>query len=104
MRKLTLASLLLLLATPAYADAIDGAWCREPALRLMISGPTIVTPRGARLQGNYDRHNFSYVIPAGEPNAGATMQMHLLGEELMQSRIGESGAIDSWRRCGPPVS
>ena len=104
MRTLSLATLLLLLAAPAYADAIDGAWCREPALRVMINGTSIVTPAGTRMQGNYDRHNFSYVIPTGEPGAGATVQMRLLGEELMQSRTGESGATESWRRCGPPVS
>ena len=104
MRKLSLATLLLLLAAPAYADAIDGAWCREPALRVMINGPSIVTPGGTRMQGSYDRHGFTYVVPAGEAGAGTTIEMRLLGEHAMQSRSGGSSAIEDWQRCGPATS
>ena len=94
---------LCLFATPALADSIDGAWCR-PGLRLVINGPTIVTPGGTRMSGTYDRHGFSYVVPAGEPGAGKTVDMRLLGEHDMQSRVGADGAVDDWRRCGPATS
>jgi hypothetical protein len=91
-------------AHSARADAIDGAWCKDPSLRLMINGPTIVTPAGTRMQGDYSRHAFVYVVPAGEPGAGVTVQMRLLSEETMQSRNGESAPVETWHRCGPPVS
>ncbi len=92
-----------LAAGPAWADSIDGAWCRTGA-RVVINGPSILTPGGAPLRGNYDRHGFSYVVPAGEPGAGATMEMRLLGEHEMQSRLGAGGAVEDWRRCGPETS
>ena len=92
------------LAAPACADAIDGAWCQEAGKRLMISGPSIVTPGGVRMQGLYDRHGFSYTAPAGEPGAGTTIDLRLLGEHDIESRAGAIGPIEHWRRCGPAVS
>jgi hypothetical protein len=94
---------LVLMAGSAWADSIDGAWCRTGA-RVVISGPSIVTASGAKLSGMYDRHGFSYVVPAGEPGAGGTMEMRLLGEYEMQSRIGAAGPVEEWRRCGPSTS
>lgn len=91
-------------ASAARADVIDGAWCREPALRLTIDGPAVVTPAGHALKGEYSRHYFRYVVPAGEPGAGATMEMRLLNEETMQSRLGPGSPIDTWHRCSPDVS
>ena len=90
-------------AAPAFADSIDGSWCRTGA-RLVISGPGIVTPGGARLSGQYDRHGFSYVVPSGEPGAGSTVEMRLLGEYDMQSRTGAQGGVVDWKRCGPETS
>ncbi len=91
-------------AHAARADAIDGVWCLEPDLHLTINGPTIVTPSGAPLWGDYSRHAFSYVAPAGEPNAGATMQMRLLNEDTMQRRAAPAGNVETWHRCSPPTS
>ena len=93
-----------LTATAARADSIDGAWCRESGKRLMINGPSIVTPTGTRTQGDYSRHGFTYVVPAGDPGAGSTIEMRLLGEHAMQSRSAGSSAIEDWQRCGPAVS
>lgn len=98
-----LAALLSLASAPAWADAIDGEWCSTDGKRLAIAGPAIVTPGGTKMTGNYDRHGFDFVIPAGEPGAGQKMIMVLLGEELMQSRIGASAPL-SWKRCGKPNS
>ncbi len=103
MRVLFVAAGLGLVAGSAWADSIDGAWCRTGA-RVVISGPSIVTPGGAKMSGMYDRHGFSYVVPAGEPGAGGMMEMRLLGEYDMQSRIGASGPVEDWRRCGPETS
>ncbi len=103
MRKLLSIAGLALLAftTQARADSIDGAWCQEAGKRLTISGPSIVTPGGTRMQGLYDRHGFTYTVPAGEPGAGGTVDMRLLGEHDMESRAGANGPIEHWRRCGP---
>ena len=65
---------------PASADAIDGNWCRADGKRMSISGPAIVTPGGSKTQGNYSRHAFDYVIPAGEQGAGNNVAITLLGE------------------------
>jgi hypothetical protein len=100
----TLGGLVLLLAAhPAQADAIDGAWCLDTGMRMMISGPSIVTPAGTKTQGNYSRHAFSYVVPATDPGAGTTVSMLLVNEETVRVRNG-TAAEETWHRCGPSVS
>ena len=95
----------LLCASPVYADAIDGDWCHADGGRMSIRGPAIVTPGGNAIQGNYDRHFFSYVIPPGEPGAGKTVNIVLLGEYLAHAREGGQDApVREWRRCQPGVS
>jgi hypothetical protein len=95
---------LLLGALPAHADAIDGTWCREGGLRMMISGSTIVNPAGTKTQGDYSRHAFSYVTPSGDPGAGTAISMLLLNEDTVQLRPGLQARAETWLRCGPPVS
>jgi hypothetical protein len=92
------------LAGPALADAIDGDWCRANGKRMSIHGPAIVTPGGKQIRGDYTRHFFSYVIPAGEPGAGDTMFIQLRGEYLAHARQGSDAPIQEWRRCQPGVS
>ena len=59
-------TLFVLSAAPARADAIDGDWCRPDGKHMSIRGPEIVTPMGTHTRGNYDRHAFSYAVPAKE--------------------------------------
>lgn len=92
------------LAVPAHADAIDGDWCSANGKRMSIHGPAIVTPGGKETQGNYTRHFFSYVIPAGEAGAGNTVSITLLGEYLAHAREGTGTDVQEWRRCQPGVS
>ena len=66
---------------PALADAIDGEWCLGTS-HFAIDGPNILTPGGSRIQGNYSRHGFAYVVPTNEPGAGVEISMVLLNEEL----------------------
>ena len=89
---------------PALADAIDGDWCRTDGKRMTIRGPAIVTPGGQQTHGDYTRHSFSYVIPAGEAGAGATVAIQLLGEYLAHARQGADAPVQEWRRCKPGVS
>lgn len=103
------AAALVFAVTPAAADAIDGNWCNG-AKRLEISGPEIVTPGGNRIQGIYGRHDFTYTVPAGEPGAGATVEMDLLGDDDL--RVWPNGRSPDpvnagarmWKRCAAPVS
>ncbi|MBN8888680.1 MAG: hypothetical protein BGP12_21660 [Rhodospirillales bacterium 70-18] len=93
----------LAFAAPARADAIDGAWCLASTGRMVIDGPAIQTPGGARITGDYSRHAFRYIVPAGEPGAGSEVHMILLGEEAVQVQVG-AGPARTWHRCGPDVS
>lgn len=100
---------ILAVSGPAVADAIDGNWCKG-AKRFEIAGPTIVTPAGTRLQGEYGRHDFSYVVPAGEAGAGSRVEMDLLGDDDLRlwptGRTPDpaAGKAEMWQRCRAPVS
>ena len=94
---------LLLLATPAVADAID-AWCDDAGRHLAISDPKIVTPGGTEMQGQYTRHAFRYVVPMNEPSSGQGVDMQLLNENTVQLRVGSEGGAEVWRRCKPETS
>ena len=93
----------LFVSGPARADAIDGNWCHEDGRRLTIKGPQLTTPGGAEIEGDYDRHGFVYVVPAREPDAGATISMVLLSETQMRMKA-PSNPDQLWRRCGKPIS
>ncbi len=102
----TLCATLLLIAgaSAAHADAIGGNWCRPDGKRMSIRGPEIVTPGGTAMRGDYTRHYFTYVIPPGEPDAGATMSIQLRGEHLAHARAGDDAPVVEWRRCSADVS
>ena len=96
--------LLLLSATAARADAIDGDWCLN-AKSMSIHGPDIVTPGGQRMKGDYTRHSFTYTVPASEPGAGEIVTMILRGEYLLHVRQGGPDApLQEWRRCSARTS
>jgi hypothetical protein len=97
----------ILAAAPARADAIDGDWCHLDGRTMIIRGSAITIPSAKAITGNYSRHAFSYVIPGGEPGAGATVDMVLLNEETVRltrgvppGSAGESEP-EIWRRCKP---
>lgn len=100
---------LLTIASPVSADAIDGNWCYG-VKRLEIAGPQIVTPGGNKIQGIYGRHDFTYTVPAGEPGAGATVDMDLLGDNDLQlwptgrGADAQKAGAQMWKRCAAPVS
>ncbi len=101
---------LALAAGAAHADAIDGNWCSPDGKFITIKGSDVVTPGGARMQGDYDRHHFHYVVPASEPGAGQGVFMTLQGDLLVLVRVGADAAAaarqtaQEWRRCAPPTS
>src|SRR5260370_1913205 len=70
----------------SLADVIDGDWCRADGKRMKIRGPGIVTPGGNQTRGDYTRHSFSYVIPAGEARARANVSIILLCDDLAHAR------------------
>ena len=89
-------------AGPAFADRIDGDWCSADGKHLSIAGPRIMIPSGAEIAGQYDRHHFRYDGPAGDPEAGQTIEMQVLSDEEMWLRRiigGEKRPVETWRRC-----
>jgi hypothetical protein len=99
------AVLLWLAPTPGRADVIDGDWCKADGRRMKIRGPEIVTPGGNSTRGDYTRHSFVYVIPAGEAGAGDTVSIILLSEYLAHARQGGADApVQIWNRCPPGVA
>jgi hypothetical protein len=95
---------LLVAPGAARADAIDGHWCSEGGLRLTIQGPNLLSPGGARMDGDYTRHGFSYTAPAGEPGGGGRVDLRLMGENAVRVQAANGTIEPVWRRCGPPVS
>jgi hypothetical protein len=97
------AALFCLSAVPARADVIDGDWCNADGKQMTIRGSEIVTPGGKQARGEYTRHSFVYVIPAGE--AGETVSIILRSEVLAHARQGAPDApFQEWRRCTARVS
>ena len=87
-------------AQSARADAIDGQWCSPKGKHMKIEGPTIVTPGGTTMKGDYGRHSFTYVVPPKEPGAGTKIYMSLLGEEDLDVHTGSPVAKPvRWKRC-----
>jgi hypothetical protein len=100
---LLIAGACALAPVPAFADAIDGDWCNGPA-SLRIEGPAIHTPGGKDMTGDYDRHAFHYIVPAGEKDAGADVMIQLMNdyEMVLVHRIGGAdGPLETWKRCQP---
>lgn len=94
-------AMLLLPASPALADRIDGNWCYK-ARSMSIDGPNIVTPGGTRMTGLYDRHGFEYTVPVGEPDAGAAVEMTQFDEYTIQVTTtppGGAARTEIWKRC-----
>ena len=93
---------LLACATPALADAIDGDWCDDTNAHIQIVGPQITTAAGVVVQGQYERHAFSYQVPAGEADTGKSVYMMLRSEDDMTSYVIENdkpGPARNWTRC-----
>jgi hypothetical protein len=88
----------------AWADAIDGEWCRNDKF-FAIEGPRILTYGGTATTGEYSRHSFRYTAPATDEDAGSEIEMHLHSEttlELYRRRPGApptSGPGQIWNRC-----
>ena len=100
LRSLLVGSVVLVLGIcSARADAIDGQWCLG-ASHFEINGPSIRTPGGNDITGNYDRHGFSYLVPNNEEGAGTQVVMVLLNEETIRLTRGTS-APETWKRCKP---
>jgi hypothetical protein len=99
------AAALVALAAPAFADVIDGIWCSKEGRSLSIDGPSIITPGGNKITGNYGRHAFDYKVPANEPGAGSSVTMILVNEETvnlwMGSGLPEPASVQVWLRCKP---
>jgi len=90
---------------PAFADKIDGEWCKPNSTdRMIIDGSRVVTPEGTEVVGRYTRHTVEYDVPAGEHPVGGRIHAEQLDEDRIDvARIRkvqqEPPAHDIWRRC-----
>ena len=84
----------------SLADVIDGDWCRADGKRMKIRGSEIVTPGGNQTRGDYTRHSFSYVVPAGEAGTGENISIILLSEYLA---MRDKAPTPHRSRCGTVV-
>lgn len=104
------AAVTVLSAHVARADAIDGNWCSAEGKRMSIEGPAITTPAGTPWHGNYNRHYFTYEVPASDPGAGQTVYMALLNENTVRltmaadAQAAQTSPTEIWHRCPPAVS
>lgn len=88
----------------ARADAIDGSWCFK-GRHLAIEGPKMLTPGGKSINGDYDRHGFTYKAPVGEKEAGSMVFIASIDDDFMEFRVGsEQSDPQVWRRCAAPTS
>jgi hypothetical protein len=100
-----LTTILISLPERAHADAIDGHWCQKDGRRMSIEGSNIVTPGGTSMEGEYERHGFAYMAPAGEPNAESRISMAMQSEDIVWVFIPGKGprpnppVIEEWQRC-----
>ena len=92
--------------TAARAQTIDGDWCSIDGIRTMsIQGATAIGPDGGPITGDYELHFFRFLVPAGQPRAGATVSMVLL--DVDTARLTDTGdrwlatvaAGELWHRC-----
>jgi len=101
---LAAATVLLLSSGLAWADSTDGNWCYKDGRHLSIDRPTIKTPGGAKMTGEYDRHAFRYIAPAGERHAGVAIFMVVLSDEIMNLQVGDDAMVQVWTRCSLEMS
>jgi hypothetical protein len=96
---------MLLQTGVGHADAIDGDWCSTDGMRMAIRGEKITIPSGRQIEGNYSRHAFDYVVPAGENGSGDVVSIILRSEYLALSRQGPAEAsLREWHRCKESIS
>ena len=96
---------MLLQTGVGHADAIDGDWCSTDGMRMSIRGEKITIPSGKQIEGNYSRHAFDYVVPAGENGSGDVVSIILRSEYLALSRQGAVEApLREWHRCKESIS
>jgi len=102
------AAVFLLVASPAFADRIDGNWCYQDGRQMTIDVPQIKTPGGTVMTGEYDLHAFLYIAPPGEgqgePDAGAVIAMVQLNDETINVQVGKAPAVQVWNRCKLTIS
>jgi len=93
----------LCLASPAFADSIDGDWCApEGGKSLTIDGPRLRTPGGRTITSDYRKYSVTYVAPEGDWQAGQTIELQFLRRVGVRVRAGGTESI--WQPCPPGVS
>lgn len=92
-----------LFTKPSTADSIDGRWCHKSS-QVTIEGPTIITPSGKKVTGEFDRHEFNYKIPAGDQHAGEDGKFEVQHDTLAHFTRSGSSQFEEWEPCPSPTS
>ncbi len=101
---LPFAALSLVAGGVAVAGNIDGSWCAEDGRRISVDGLAVMTPGGQPATGRYTARAFTFVLPAGEWQAGAEIWMEPKGSDAVRVSTLETGHQGPpphglWRRC-----
>ena len=101
---LFLVPLSFVIGSVAMAANIDGSWCADDGRRISVDGVGVVTPGGQSATGRHTARAFTFVLPAGEWQAGAEIWMEPKGTDAVRVsslRAGHQGPPphDLWRRC-----
>ncbi len=95
----------LFFAAQAYADQIDGSWCKPNSTdRMHINGSEVTTPAGNLVIAQYTRHSVEYDVPEGEIPIGGRIRADQIDDERIDvAQIKkvqlEPPAHDVWTRC-----
>ncbi len=104
LRLLVLVALSLVASSVAMAANIDGSWCADDGRWISVDGVAVMTPGGQPATGRYTARAFTFVLPAGEWQAGAEIWVESKGTDAVRVsslRAGHQGPPphDLWRRC-----
>ncbi len=87
--------------SPASADQIVGEWCPPGGgMSLSVRNYDDVAFNGTAVKANVDRHHVDFVIPDGQPDAGASFDADQLNDEQIRVTIGTKAAV-IWTPCKP---
>jgi hypothetical protein len=95
----------LFTSSPARADQINGTWCAPGGGKsIRVEDASVISPGGKTVTANVVRHHVDFVIPPGEPDAGATFYADQLSDEQIRVTIKSKAGVTApeiWTPCKP---
>lgn len=89
----------------AHADQILGQWCAPGGGKsIRVEDASVISPGGKTVTANVVRHHVDFVVPPGEPDAGATFYADQLSDEQIRVTIKSKAGVTApeiWTPCKP---